>query len=441
MPSNMKLSKNIGITLFRHIGTTGILLLYSILLARSMGKADYGTFTIVILFPQLLAKLSNLGFGSALVYFLARNEISFKKAQKIVFELWIILGVSGLLIGFAIFMIWGESLFPNIPRFLLQYSLATFPLLLIQELLPYLLLGINDLKRFNLAFISLPIINLVVVGLFFFLLDVDPLIAIIAFSVGHSFSILINIGLIHYAPIPKEYEAWEVGVGWKQILAYAWKIHLSNIVGFLNYRVDMFIVNFLASPAAAGMYFVAVQIGEKLWMLSHAVNTAVFPHLIGSYKKSSTQNNTTVMIGSITFTLTAIASLILAFIAPYLIAALFGLEYREAAKALILLLPGIVASSVGRVLSNDFAARGKPEINFYVGILTVGINISANWVWIPIYGIGGAALATSLSYCIGVTIKLFVIERYSGIKFYKYLFPDYRVFNLIGKIFRDLRAH
>ncbi|WP_269851929.1 oligosaccharide flippase family protein [Methanosarcina horonobensis] len=49
----------------------------------------------------------------------------------------------------------------------------------------------------------------------------------------------------------------------KECLGYGWKAHLSNILAFVNYRADLFLVNFFLTPAATGIYLIAVQIAEK----------------------------------------------------------------------------------------------------------------------------------------------------------------------------------
>lgn len=48
-----------------------------------------------------------------------------------------------------------------------------------------------------------------------------------------------------------------------------------------------------------------------------------------------------------------------------------------------------------RILANDLYGRGKPELNIYVSLVSVMLNIILNILWIPKFGIAGAASATS----------------------------------------------
>lgn len=76
----------------------------------------------------------------------------------------------------------------------------------------------------------------------------------------------------------------------------------------------------------------------------------------------------------------------------------FGRSYIDAFIPLIFLLPGILVFSGCRVLSNDLASRGKPELNLYATILMTLINVTLNLILIPKYSIVGAAIATSIAY-------------------------------------------
>jgi len=85
-------------------------------------------------------------------------------------------------------------------------------------------------------------------------------------------------------------------------------------------------------------------------------------------------------------------------------------------------LPGIVLGALSRILSNDIAGRGRPEINMYIALITVAVNIIANIVLIPRMGINGAALATTLSYSFNTVLKIIAYSMVSGLKWYKIFF-------------------
>jgi len=65
----------------------------------------------------------------------------------------------------------------------------------------------------------------------------------------------------------------------RKVLKYGIKAYLGNIVGFLNYRADTFILNYITDPSQVGIYSVSVNMAERLWIPSTAIGTVIFPRI------------------------------------------------------------------------------------------------------------------------------------------------------------------
>jgi O-antigen/teichoic acid export membrane protein len=200
----------------------------------------------------------------------------------------------------------------------------------------------------------------------------------------------------------------------KKTLGYGWKAHLSNILAYVNYKADVFLVNLFIGPAAVGVYVIAVAMAEKLWLMSQAVSTVLLPRLSQLTDDEHTRKTLTPLIARWVLLATLLAALILAFVAHWLIVMIFGAEYSGAVLPLWILLPGIVCSSASRVLSNDIAARGRPQWNMYTAVVVVTVNVIGNILLIPDFGLLGAATATTIAFSLNLVMKLWVYERISG---------------------------
>lgn len=422
-----------GTTFSRQVGVTAFQLLFTMLLARYLGKENYGFYALALMLPQLLMKVLNMGMGPSLVYYLARDELSFATGFRRIISATLGLTIVGLSLEYFVIYFFGEKVFPGVPLNVLVVAAFLFPVLLLQELLPNLLLGIQRFKEYNLSYTVFPLVSLIAAWLLLTYVGVEVKYAIIAFALGQLASV---IWLVILSLKVMRGDATEIPdeVSWIQLFSYSWKIHTSNIIGFLNYRIDLFLINLLSSAATVGVYFIAVQIVEKLWLLSQAVNTAIFPHLSGKYKRNSKDTSVTEVLGSATFMVTALSALILALLSAYIIELFFGVDYLDSAPVLLILLPGILASSVGRLLSNDFSARGKPMINVYVGLATVSINVLANIYFIPRLGAEGAAWATTISYGFNLCIKLVIYQVVVGVPFWRILLPGRNMMLVLKEI-------
>jgi len=136
---------------------------------------------------------------------------------------------------------------------------------------------------------------------------------------------------------------------------------------------------------------------------------------------------------------TLVAVGILAVVSKPFIVLLFGPEYAGASSALLWLLPGIAFGNLSRVLSNDIAARGRPELNTYSAALEVGINLVANLVLIPKMGINGAALATTLAYTCDAAVKVAVFSRLNRSRWWELFTPGDDGRQLLGMAVDGLR--
>jgi O-antigen/teichoic acid export membrane protein len=88
--------------------------------------------------------------------------------------------------------------------------------------------------------------------------------------------------------------------------------------------------------------------------------------------------------------------------APLLIPALFGHDFRHAARPLAFLLPGIVAYAPVSILVVYLSVRcGRPRLSLAVAVVGLVVTASASVVLIPRHGASGAALASTIGYVAG----------------------------------------
>jgi len=111
-------------------------------------------------------------------------------------------------------------------------------------------------------------------------------------------------------------------------------------------------------------------------------------------------------------------------IAGWLITLLYSPEFQEAAFSLRLILPGIVLLNTVRVLANDIAGRGLPEINLLQSAIALAVNIIANLILIPLFAARGAALASTISYSVLAILTLRVYCRLTKVPWLSIYLPN-----------------
>ena len=410
--SSSPLRRNIGMTLGRQLLAAFAQFMLVVLIARELGPEGNGFYAMAILIPTMLANFLNFGVGPATVYYVSRGEFNVHQAMAGNLRLALIVATAGVACALPVLVIWGAELFPAIPQGLLYLGLASFPLTLLLAYLNTILQGLEDFKAFNLTVLLPPYVNLVgvVIALYVLTLGVEG--AMVAYITGQLVGLMVVFSLLSRSKVTREKvdQSTSLAVYARRTLSYGWKAHLSNILAFVNYRADIFLVNFFLTPTATGIYVIAVQIAEKLWMLSQAASTVLLPRLSAMHQNPKARMDLTNKGFLVVSSITTLASIGAAIALYWLISPVFGEEYVEALPAFLWLLPGIIAGAGSRIYSNCIAAAGKPEWNMYSSIGVVTINVIGNILLVPKYGIVGAAWATSVAYCLNAVVKAWLVR-------------------------------
>ena len=432
-----RLGLNIGVTFVRQLTAVLLQLVMVILIGRLIGPQAIGVYAVAMLLPGLLTNLLNLGISPANVYYVASRQVTAEIAWSTTLSLTLLQGLAGLLIGAAVIIFKGEAWFSGVSGPVLWIALCSCPFALLSTLAASIFQGLQAFRLFNAILLADPILTLAgILGLAALgRLDVESL--MLAVLAGKVLTTLIVLGLLR--------KRLRAGPGWwkpstgnymRDALRYGYKAHLSNLLTFLIYRIDLFLVNFFSGPAAAGVYFVAVRMTELLWMPSQAISTVLIPRLSELSHDEDKRRGLTPLIARFALWLTFAGALVIAALAYPLTKILFGAEFTAAVSAILFLLPGIVLGAGGRVLANDAAARGMVGINMVSAAVIVVVNALGNIALIPSYGIDGAAAATSFAYAVNFILRLVIQQWITGVRWWRNIVLRAEDFDLLKRWMR-----
>jgi O-antigen/teichoic acid export membrane protein len=411
-------------TFGRQIVNAVLALLISVLLARGLGPQGNGIYSLVILVPVVTLSVLNLGIGPGTVYVTGKKRYSTKTIIGSTVFLAAILAVVGSVLAFLIINFYSETLFPGVPKSLLNLILISIPFYFLIDAAISLMQGFQDFIAFNLIHLLTRIINLVLLVIFLFVLKVGNVGAIVAW-IGTYIILLISIpfttGEIHWRTL------WELRVGKaaiREIVGYGVRAHPANLATFLVYRIDRFLLNLLVNPAEVGVYVVAVGLVERLWMVSSSVSTVLFPRIADSKETESAKKTLTTLVSRYVLWITAILGIGMAVLSRPLVNILFGEQYSRAVGAMVVLIPGVILLSVSRTLSSDIAGRGYPEFNSYVAVASLIANVTLNLLLIPRLGLLGAAAASTITYSLTFIVKLIIFSSLSNVSWKLIIVPQ-----------------
>lgn len=406
-------------------------LVYSIFINRTLGPALKGAFELIQLAPDTLARFGNFGFDQANTYFSGRRPESIPKLISNALVITLIFSLPAIALGVGyMYLPTNQKIFEHVPHWAGLLALIVIPISILDMLLEGILYGQNKIWVRNIHSMLRIIAALVFMGI----LVVGLKLAVTGAVFGY---ILISLTLFSFTfLILKVFHKTSVRK-WEPLVAKdCWKFGRftwgANFASYLFYNVDRWLISALAVGSSdqvleqVGLYGTAVNVIVNIWIIPDAIQTALLPKIT---QKGEVERKKLVppSLRAVTF-LVILAMIALALIAKPALDFLYNKEgapwdFTEAYIPLMLLMPGIFTLSLAKVFTADFFSRGKPHYAMWVSITSLVLNVSINIILIPsswkignlpVNGMHGAAIASSISYTFSFLMFLYFYIRESG---------------------------
>jgi O-antigen/teichoic acid export membrane protein len=375
-----------------------------ILLARLLGPAAKGDYYLIVLLPATALMLLQLGLPQAFGFFSARGATRdiLWKAFTLVVTLSAVAatGVAILLLGTD------DGRLSQLRIDQVALAFLGFPLALHAMFTTGIVTGRKAVRWFSGITIAQAVVSLaLLVGV------------LVGFGASVTTAIIVYLLGIAFQSVAFAYAARRVvaanptpeRVSYGQLFGYGLPFYPGSLATFFSYRVDAYLIAFLIpNPSTAlGYYSVAVGLAEMVFFFPRAVSILFFPHVASSNRDEADAH--VARVSRVTLLVTAVFALLLIPAAAVLIWLLLP-AFKPSMAPLLVLLPGAVALSVTTVLDGYFRGIGRPGVTSTVSLISLVINVVANVVLIPTFGIVGAAAASLVSYTL-TSVTLTVIAR------------------------------
>ena len=199
-------------------------------------------------------------------------------------------------------------------------------------------------------------------------------------------------------------------------------IGITNLIGLLNYRVGLFVVERLLGLSDTGVYSIAVVVAELLWFVSGSLTQAVYGR-IGT-PDAARAAATTVRALQLSLAALGVAAPLLWLLAAAVVPRALGPAYAASLAPLAVLLPGALLFGGASALSAYFTNHaGRPRVPALVAALSLVLGATLALLLVPPLGMVGAALAAALSYTVSVAVLAWAFARHAGVPLARVLLP------------------
>lgn len=406
VPSSQHRDRALLLTAAANIGTTVFGSLGGLLLARVLGPTTRGHLAVVVLWPTVIGSLAIVSLPQAACYFVAssdsrRHGSLVATATSIALALGSLVAVAGYL---ASPLITDEA---EVRRWLRVLFLLQ-PLALAAGAWSGSLQAL-DIVRWNIARAVQPL------GYFLAVVTLAGLGRLSLGSASASLVVCVSVqGAVSGALLATKCRFWRAP-DWRHcrpVLGYGLRSTTAGAPWLLNSRLDQLLLSLLVPSAVLGNYVVAVSLSQLALPVSTAVGSVSFPRIARAKtvaKRRCIQRHALIWASA-----TAAAVIApLAIASPWFIPGIFGRGYSAAVLAFWLLAPGAAIYSVNYVAQDLLRGWGRPldaGLAEGSGALATVVFLL---VFVPRWGINGAAIASTLAYGIVAALLIRALRRCS----------------------------
>lgn len=384
-------------------------LLTGIVVARSLGAEGKGALAYLTTMVNFVARLTSFGVEASFTRF--HNVKGLPAATAAGSVVWAAVGLGALgggLVSLAVALL--PALAASVPPLLVHATFWAMPAAMALFVLGPIMFGISAEVTFGALDLVMRLATL----------------AVTVAVVGTAWNTLVSVGLLHQAVMagsavagilllaralgaPVRPHATTI----RAMLADAPGTYAYNALRYLLGYGSTLLAAHLLGVGDAGVYSVALMLGESVTLVASSINMAFYP----AVSRAGRPWDYARRVAGLVMALCAGIGLVLLAAAFWAVPWLYGPAFEPVAGVFMALLPGVVLLGGEQVVSSLFVAAGRPR-----GALAAA---GAGVVLLPVFalpataaaGIQGLALATSLAHAgaAAVVFLLFIrrAERFS----------------------------
>lgn len=395
-----KFSFDVGWAFLSGIIPIFIALLIKPILARWLGADGLGLYSLSLVIYGMSSLIANFGTSQSLVKYGAEYKDKKDKLYQLIFHGFItsiIFGivVGGFLYGFSTTL----ASFFNMPELAGLLPILAFGLPF-TSLFSSVIGLLNGLRQMGIYVLSLTvrsclkalfIIPLVILGfgvkgaiLGIVLSDLSAIVLVLLYLSKYSLHLSLQ-GYLQNA---------------KKLISFGGKMFGGEATNALLNQIDTILIGYYLIAKDVGYYSAAIVITAFLGLIPGAIQRITFPAASEFWSNNNYQALNKMIDKSMKYStcILLFIGLGVGFFAREIMGLLFGPEFICAVVPLwVLLIARVIRGGTVVPIGNVIPAIGRPDVTLKLTAISAGMNVGLNILFIPRFGILGAAIATAIS--------------------------------------------
>jgi PST family polysaccharide transporter len=223
----------------------------------------------------------------------------------------------------------------------------------------------------------------------------------------------------------------------RRCFSYSWPVIFGGISSRVVMNVDQLVIRMFMALSFVGIYNIAYRIQTYLVMLPALSISLMFPlitSLVVYKEEDKIPKYINVYAPQITFFWALLLSVFVIF--GHEILLIFGPDYTAATFALAVLLVGMAFRIFNIIESPLLTSYSLVKQTVMVSVAISAINLGLDFLLIPLIGLAGAAVATTIAFACGAVFSTFLVRkrlRMNIFRSFPWIFPV--ILSFVGFVF------
>jgi len=390
----------------------------TIVIARLLGPAGSGAYAVAQTLIIMLTVVTTLGVEHGIAYYVSSGRWSARAANRDSQLVALACGAAGVCVGLLV-RIAVPSAFNGLSLGATLVAAVALPFSLSWFYGSYVALAIDNYEAYALPPAiqsSAAVCFVAVLAAFYGVAG-----AVVGFTLAHALTALVML-IVNRRTFARSDDHPDLSGQPHQLrraIGFGIKGYASNALQFVNYRLDLLILNATATGAAVGHYSVAIAVTSVMWLLPQALSDVLFPRIAALSARSNQDSKhlrALVEAKSLRHTVivTLLSTLAVALALVVLVVPVYGAAFQPAVDLGLILLPGVALLGLSGPLSATILGRGHPQLSLIGAALVTPLTVALYALLIPSLQATGAALASTLSYSASFLLAAFFYRRVTG---------------------------
>lgn len=409
--------KKIGFSYVAIYLITIITFINGILVARYFGPEGKGLLASYFFIPNAIILYSEFGISESIIQYISSG---YRISKSFLFKSFLIITVLSLTI-LLIYSFYFNDDFWNL-GFLGPLTLI---LLFSNQLLDSFFKGRFEINLFNINNLLKAILFLIIV-----------IIAIYYdFSVRHIFEgyiIVLIVSIIHLLCRVNffKFDKSIPIIQRKKLISFSLKSYIFKVLNSTESIFDKLIIVTILSNSAFGEYSVAVAISGLCYIILISPISKILLPILNKFQLQK-RVLMVITLSKISFFIILFLGILIITFSDFLVTFIYGNEFKNASIALAILMFGVILKTPMPFLTHFYKSINKPEVLVNISLISLPFNIIGSLVLIPLMGIKGAAIVSSVTYSIYSFLLAYKFMKYTNTSFSELLKFNMKDFRLV----------